>query len=185
MKLIGITGPAGAGKSSFAAHLCHRHGFHELAFADPVYAMAAVVLDMSPEEFRAMCANRNFKESPLHFIDRSPRQLLQTIGTEWGRDLIDGDLWVKLLALRVQTLTLTPNAPRFIVVSDVRFENEAAFIRQHGTLLHIARPDIERHSQHVSENGVAFNHRDQLVLNHSLDLLYQQADAWANALGAA
>lgn len=185
MKLLGLTGPAGAGKSSFAAHLCRKYGFIELAFADPVYAMAAVVLDMHVDEFRAMCANRSFKETSLQFIDKSPRQLLQTIGTEWGRNLIDSDLWVKLLALRIQTLTLSKNAPRFVVISDVRFENEAALIRKNGTLLHIERADISRHSDHVSENGVALNHNDQLVLNESLDLLYRQADAWAKTLGAA
>lgn len=103
---------------------------------------------------------------------------MQTLGTEWGRHIIAPDLWVSLAAMRLDDHIHSPG----VVFSDVRFENEANFIRQRGTLLHIARPDLTPIDQHESENGVAMHHRDQLVMNFSLAELYKQADGWVNEL---
>ncbi len=39
MKLIGLVGRAGAGKTTVAKHLCERYGFVRVAFGDPLKVM--------------------------------------------------------------------------------------------------------------------------------------------------
>ena len=57
----------------------------------------------------------------------TPRLILQSLGTEFGRS-IDKYVWVEHLSRTV----LTHNRDAFIVVPDVRFENEVRFLRRHG-----------------------------------------------------
>lgn len=53
------------------------------------------------------------------------------------------------------------------VVSDVRFENEAALIRQRGgTLIHISRDNAQVVNPHISEVGVIV-HKDDLILRNN------------------
>jgi hypothetical protein len=56
----------------------------------------------------------------------TPRYALQTLGTEWGRALRD-DVWVQYGIHRAQNL-----GADFAVISDCRFPNEAALIREAG-----------------------------------------------------
>jgi hypothetical protein len=53
------------------------------------------------------------------------------------------------------------------VITDVRFENEAAFVRNlGGTLIHVVNPEtVSRTDAHASENGVAFVDGDILFTN--------------------
>lgn len=77
------------------------------------------------------------------------RQAAQTLGTEWGRAL-NPDLWV-LLMERALT-ALAPDAR--VVISDVRFENEAEMIhRLGGSLVHLVgrRADLGDAAAHASE----------------------------------
>ena len=65
---------------------------------------------------------------------------------------------------------------RDVVVSDLRFENEATMIRgMGGTIIHLARPDAATVEHHVSEAGVEFlaNGDLQLINNGTIeDLLF-------------
>jgi len=92
MRLIGLTGPAGSGKDTVARLLCEQHGFVQIAFADPLRAMLKAGLGLTDEHFN----NREDKEAPLEWLGKSPRQLLQTLGTEWGRRQVHPHLWLEL-----------------------------------------------------------------------------------------
>lgn len=59
-----------------------------------------------------------------NFPDPSPRQLLQTLGTEWGR-AIDPDIWAKATLREAQKYEK-------VVISDVRFLNEVDLINEAG-----------------------------------------------------
>src|SRR5690606_24735571 len=99
----------------------------------------------------------------------SPRKMMQTLGTDWGRQMIGEDIWVKAFA-RI-------NAGKQVVVPDVRFENEADIVRANGILIHlVGRGGIE--GDHVSENKLPFKEGD-IVIDNSRDLawLYAQVDA--------
>lgn len=56
----------------------------------------------------------------------------------------------------------------------MRFENESAFIRQHGgVVIHILRPDAEAGRCHSSESGIAISDNDLVIHNDGdmIDLL--------------
>jgi len=124
MRLIGLTGPAGSGKDTVADLLCSQHGFVQIAFADP---LRDGIKAMFPWITDTHLTDRALKEAPLAELGKSPRQILQTLGTEWGRDLIHPEIW--LIAATHRLAKLRASSPCLhiagVVVSDVRFENEA------------------------------------------------------------
>jgi len=155
--LIGITGRAGAGKNAVASMI---PGAFVVGLADPLYAMLSVGLDI-PE---AVLRQRSFKESTIPWLGKSVRQLLQSLGTEWGRDSVCDDIWIQLLDRRIKRLA--ESGIKNIAVADVRFENEAAWIRERGgEVWHVLRPDIDGCSPHSSEAGIRLDDRDYVIDN--------------------
>lgn len=139
--LIGFTGPAGAGKSTAAAALVEWLGFVRHRFADPLKrALAALGASEAMLE-------GHLKAEPVDlFCGRTPRHAMQTLGTEWGRELIGADFWVNAWRRGLP-------ADGHVVVDDVRFPNEVAAIRQaRGIIVAIDRPGLAA-GGHVSERG--------------------------------
>ncbi|SDW38102.1 hypothetical protein [Nitrosomonas communis] len=61
--------------------------------------------------------DRDLKEKPHDdLLGKSPRDVMQSFGVEWGRKLIHPDIWVK----RVENLI---DHYLRLVLSDVRFDN--------------------------------------------------------------
>lgn len=132
MFLLGLIGPAGSGKSAIAEYLMHDHCFEVVAFADALKEGLAEMLCVP----RELLEDRAQKEQPIDWLGRSPRELMQTLGTEWGRKMVHPDLWVRALDRRLQEWgCFNPDIDDRIVVSDVRFENEAAWVISRGGLL--------------------------------------------------
>ena len=128
--LIGLCGYAGAGKNAVAEHLVVAHGFDVMAFAEPVYAGVAAALGMEVEDLE----RRDTKELPIDWLGMSPRALLQTFGTEWGRDMINPDIWVLVAERRLAELQKRGGGER-VVFTDTRFANEALWLQQSGGVL--------------------------------------------------
>jgi hypothetical protein len=141
--IIAFTGLAGAGKSTAALHLVERHGFQRIRFAGPLKAMMGA-LGLSADE-----VDGNRKELPCELLGgKTPRHAMQTIGTEWGRDLICSDLWIR--AFRAALDKVPVGVP--VVIDDCRFPNEAeAVAAAGGILVRIERPGAGTASSHVSE----------------------------------
>lgn len=142
--IIGIAGPAGAGKDTVADFLVANYGFTKVSWAGPLKAGLAAMGFPEP-------ADREMKEHQIPGFDFSWRQAAQTLGTEWGRAL-DPDIWVKLVG---DQLRAEPG--RNWVISDVRFENEAAMVRSLGGFILglVGRSsDLGAASSHASEAGL-------------------------------
>jgi hypothetical protein len=90
---------------------------------------------------------------------------MQRLGTEWGRDLIAQDIWLRCAGRALEEAER--HGRMGLAITDVRFENEAAYIRQAGgTVIHISRAGGRiAESAHVSERGVAFVEGDQKIAN--------------------
>lgn len=160
--LIGLTGRARSGKSTAAEHLTSTYLLEQYAFADPLRHGLMAIFNLDHTDFEG-----DRKEQPLGWLDRSPRQLMQSMGTDWARNTVHSDVWVKLAEQNLDYITQSLGAVTGFVVSDVRFENEAEFIRQRGgTVINIFRPDTQAVNPHISEAGITANPADLTLTNY-------------------
>lgn len=141
-RLIGLAGPAGSGKDSVAEVLVKHHGYTSISFAAPLKKMLEVLgVDMT---------DRSKKELPHPVFGKSPRQMAQTLGTEWMRNCVNVDGWTLLLEH-----TLARYSTTSFVITDVRFPNEVALVkRRFGEMWFIARPGVAPVARHSSESSV-------------------------------
>ena len=161
--LIGLTGHAGSGKDTVRQILEGRAGFDGIAFADPVREMLGVLLD-NCQIHRSWMSARDRKEDPMPKLGVSYRKLAQTLGTDWGCNMVDSDLWVKVAASRIDQLDEI--ATNGIVVSDVRYPNEAAMIKQRGGhIWRILRPGVDTVRSHSSEAHIGTLPYDYVIDN--------------------
>lgn len=181
--LIGLTGLAGTGKDTVADRLCSAHGFERHAFAEPLRDMLTALLTGAGIDY-AHLFERHLKEQPVPHIGISGRRLMQTLGTEWGRTL-DPDLWVRTAAITLGLHDMPNSTPIHdrIVITDVRFPNEAAWIESlGGRVVRVTRPAPEV-AAHVSEQ-----HINQLPCTLAIDNtgtladLHEQVDELARLL---
>lgn len=146
--IIGLTGPDGVGKSSIAKAM----GVPVLSFASPLKSMIAALLDdIGYTEVEVERALRgDMKNVPIPFCGgKTPRDLMRTLGTEWGRDLVAPNLWVDIALAGALTFKST------VVFDDVRFLNEAIGIKGYnGLLFEISRDGIEYTHDHRSNAGL-------------------------------
>jgi len=150
--IIGLTGRAHTGKDTAADHLVREYGFVRVAFADTLRSMLEALLadaGVAPD-----CLHdprlKSLAIAELH--GATARQLMQTLGTEWGRNLVHGELWVTLLARRMGVHAGGTPVHDRIVVTDVRFTNEAAWVHASGgKLLRLHRGVAPAVRQHDSE----------------------------------
>jgi len=151
--IIGLAGLARSGKDTVASLLLQERFFFPFvttSFALPMKEMIYAGLGLKDKE----------DDKALKLYGRSYRHIAQTLGTEWGRKCIHPDLWLKIAEHRCKGLNT--------IITDVRFENEAEFVRANGILVHIDRHDQKyiEESFHESESGIAVKHGDFKILNH-------------------
>jgi hypothetical protein len=157
--------------------------------------MVAMLLDffghgsiMQPETLQPYIDGEK-KEEVLEGIASSPRTLMQTLGTDWGRNIINKDLWLNCMEARLKAYVDCKNLGykgAFVIVTDVRFDNEAQKIKDlGGTVVQIARADAPEQvgaEQHASEAGVSPHLIDVTVDNSGTVEEFQ--DALIKALGS-
>ena len=168
----------GSGKSAVAAALADK-GFVRVPFAGTLKAMGAVLLEaLGFDPLYVQKLITEDKQKPLDCLDGvTVRQLLQTLGTEWGRQQVHPEIWLRCWMGQVERV-LADGRP--VVVDDVRFINEAALIEQlgNGVMVRIIRPTgaIAGAGGHASEGGLdQWPFAAEMINNSSLDALRDQA----------
>jgi hypothetical protein len=153
IRVIGITGRARSGKDTVADMIKDHIGGTRYSFAKPMYdMMTALGMDFKSPDWDGQ------KEKPIPGVGKSPRQLLQTLGTEWGRNCVNPDFWIFFAKMQLDYASK-------LIVSDVRFDNEADWVREEGVLLRVVRANTEEVNPHVSEAGVTPRESDVLIRN--------------------
>ena len=153
-KLIGLYSPAAqSGKSTVAKFLAQEHGYEIVPFAETLKEMLIPMLNAlgynDGEAYRLVHVD---KQIVVRGAEVSVRHMLRTLGTEWGRQCIRPDIWLRCWQERIKPHTL-------VVVDDVRFTNEADLVRNlGGEMWLVERPDALRTHEHASEGGLDTYH---------------------------
>ncbi len=125
-KLVGLLGRKGSGKDTAALVLLSR-GYQNVKFAGALKDMLRCLLfvqGLDNDTIQRMVEG-DLKETETPYLGgRTPRYAMQTLGTEWGRDLIADVLWVGTAIRRAMG--------HDTVMTDVRFPNEVAAIQEAG-----------------------------------------------------
>jgi hypothetical protein len=153
--ILGIMGVARAGKDT-AAQALVADGWTRVAFADGVREAALALNPITNIQTNdPSWVNRLSQRVEEYGWDGAKddagtreevRRLLQRMGTEAGRHIHGEDCWIKLAKKKLDA------APGPVVVTDVRFRNEAEAIRSWGgKIIKIERPGVGPCNGHSSE----------------------------------
>ena len=169
--IIGISGKARSGKDEVAKYLVKNHGFHRRAFADSLKDAARAIFGFNNDQVYG-----TKKEVVDEYWQRTPREILQLLGTECLRQGYGDDVWVRSLYKHI----LNTDCERW-VIPDVRFISEVEGIRAWGGVIwRINRPGlvdvgIAGHaSEHELDNFIDFD--DMIHNDGSLEILWARIE---------
>jgi hypothetical protein len=198
--IIGVCGFIGSGKDTVADYLVNFHEFRRESFASTLKDAVANVFgwDRTMLEGRTAQA-REWREqvdpwwaTRLDMPTLTPRWVLQYWGTEVCRKSFHDDIWIASLENKLR------NSQDHVVISDCRFPNEIASIRNvGGKIIWVQRgelPDwyqvaldanlghnyavqeLKMRKIHASETAWVGTDFDAILdNNHTIDNLYKQA----------
>jgi hypothetical protein len=239
MRIVGVTGQAGAGKDEVAGRLVQKHDFKQLSLADPMKRFGLNVFGFDVIQLWGPSSARNhfdpgFNECAIrssqvdfqpgcsiskvrkhcdpgwgdaamrladygeewladliedpderieaermlywwfgslghHYPQLSPRIMLQSLGTEWGRHACGEDIWINNLVATTEDVLAGCTyereigftgehqpPPSGVVVQDVRFANELAHIKEvGGKVIRVTRKSSDRKSKKIGIVGHA------------------------------
>lgn len=174
---IGIMGAKGSGKTTLRKLICASpYAYKPHNFADPIKMMLASIGLTTAE------LNGDMKENPNESIlgGKTPREAMQTLGTDWGREMIDEDIWVniwKMLIARHGPVTC-------IIADDVRFQSEAdVILNRGGMLIEVQREGLTYTDKHISENNRLNTPRYMIYNDDYPASMENQFHAYVNAWG--
>lgn len=176
IKIIGLHGKAGSGKD-FIANECLGDYF-KVALANHFK------IDIVRKSIFTF--DEVFNTKPSHV-----RHRLQQIGTEEGRDVYGPDVWCNALEAWMYLINTSNKIDKF-VIADLRFDNEAEYVKSLGGV--VVRIDSNRNRngmdekalQHSSEAGIREDLIDHVIINdigtdiESLKWQINQIKKWNN-----
>jgi len=150
-KLIGITGKIGSGKTE-SEKILKRLGYRSYILSEPIKKIGLIL----QFEEKQLFGSQKEKQEINEIWNISGREFLQKFGTDICRDLLPNvipsmkDIWIKLLDINRKQ-----NPHLYYLIPDVRFPDEANYIKQNGgIIIKIIReiPDqLSSSSEHSSE----------------------------------
>lgn len=144
--LIGLNGRKQAGKDTVfqrAAHIMRDVvEVERVSFADLLYESAAAALGVTVAELQAWKSDPDIivavgRVGASYSARQTVREYLQRYGTEAHRDVFGADFWVEQARPALEL-----HEGRIVMVTDVRFPNEAAIVRAcGGAVVEVIGPD--------------------------------------------
>lgn len=158
--IIGLTGYAQSGKDTVASILVEKYGYTRIAFADKIREF---LYDLNP---MVACSPTGYLQDLVNLVgwddakkEPQVRRLLQDLGIS-SRKIIDENVWVTLALGKI-------NEGERVVITDVRFENEAIMIKLlNGQLWRVKRVGVGPVNDHVSESEMDGYKVNQIFVNN-------------------
>lgn len=165
--VIGVGGLLTSGKDALAEALQRHHGdyrFVIIGMSNPLNAALSTLNPIIPGERWGVFGKKRYNMRYRDFVDlhgyvrakKNPevRRLLQVMGTEVGRQMIDENVWVDMADRRIQEYL---DQGTSVIVTGIRFRNELDMIhrRARGISIWVDRPGVDSTGEHASENSVS------------------------------
>ena len=124
MKLIGLSGKLGSGKNYIAEKIIAPY------FQDKYNILIIGFGDQVKNELYARDETLTYD---LLYDNKTyeSRKKLQEYATEYGRDKYNQDMWIRGLDMQIETFCRRSPKEVLIIICDVRFINEAEYIKNH------------------------------------------------------
>lgn len=174
--IVGLIGAKRSGKDTLAGRLVTAHGFERVAYAD---ALKGAAYDMNPYLGADGLRLADLVDSigwEAAKASLEVRRFLQALGVAM-RDHVHRDIWTNVVRDRLEAAR---EHGTNVVVTDVRFPNEAKQIKEYGGIIvRIVRPTLmwDTADAHISERALDDYRPDYTVHNDStLEALYKEAD---------
>lgn len=143
--VIGLIGKARSGKDTAASFLTDEN-YVRVAFADPVKEMLSVI-------FPDIDFHNGDKTAIVEPYGVTVRDLVVTLGHDWGRKMIGESLWIDIARRKIDHLL---SIGKRVVVTDIRYTDEADLILEYfSDLVYIHRQSegAGSLSNHITENA--------------------------------
>ena len=144
--IIGLSGYAQSGKDTVAKYLVENHKFKRIAFADALRDMSYKSNPMVGEGLRL----RDLVDDYGWDVAKQNsyvREYLQMSGLA-AREVLNENVWV---IAAIKNMDVDSN----YVITDVRFQNEAVFVRRlRGQIWRVERDGVKAVNSHVSEHDL-------------------------------
>ena len=174
--IIGLTGYSQSGKDTVAQILVNKYDFTRVAFADKIREFLYELNPVVKDGFKLRGLVDAYGWDVAKVQEPEIRRLLQDLGLS-ARKIFSDDFWIR------QALEPHQEFER-VVITDVRFENEAEHIKLIGNWLdkpseiwRIKRPNVRAVNEHLSESQMDGYKVDRILLNggslEELELLVQ------------
>lgn len=181
--LIGLKGKIGSGKTTSAEILKEEFTIEEYVMAGPIKKIGSIMGFTDTELYGTQ--EEKLKKNPYWGI--SARHFLQIFGTDICRDALSEkipamySIWLQLFEIH-----MNKNKSTNILVSDIRFPDEADAIQKNGgIIIEIDRtPDepqdsdwenIKHHTQHASEMDME-KIKANYVISNTKDISYLRSE---------
>ncbi|MFA6102201.1 MAG: hypothetical protein WCV67_03005 [Victivallaceae bacterium] len=178
IRMIGLTGRAGSGKDTAGAlireWIARDFSGQFNGYRAMVYGIADPLRD-ALTCFIRRAVPREEKEIVNPVLGISPREFMQKSG-DFFRQMMGEDILLRLLGQRIREHRHT-----IYIITDVRLDIEAAFIREHGGIIIAIQRDAAgldgAVSQHRTEQGVSPSLVNYMISNNGgMDELCRQID---------
>lgn len=128
--IVGLIALKGTGKTTLA-----RQAVQTINNVDGCSAVRLSMASPLKEGVKAMFSWTDehvygpLKQATCPAIGVTPRYAQQTLGTEWGRGMIDTDVWPKAMGRLIDTMYVQRDV---VFIDDIRFENEMEWVKARG-----------------------------------------------------
>lgn len=198
MRIIGLAGTKGSGKTTIAKYLSDKYNYEEINFADPLKRALSQATEMDMHELKDEEFNEPFSLSRPQvdtlcrnlFVGgenkdkvqkllttryfNTKRELMQYVGTDVFRNSIHSDFWIRLFFHEIRDA-------KKVVVPDVRFQNEKQLVHDFGGKVLYVDTKQSTEDTHESEQKITKDDCDVIINNNgNLSRALYDLDTWLN-----
>jgi energy-coupling factor transporter ATP-binding protein EcfA2 len=154
-RVLALVGPIGVGKTTLADNIQQQlkpeDSCLRISFAEPIKKALLAMAGYSIDELERIDSWKEtfqeLKNEEFLTTGRTWRYAAQTLGTEWGREIMHSDIWSNAACISMAAYNCA-------IIDDLRFHSESDILHINFDVLTIrlARPDMEvAKTQHISE----------------------------------